>query len=479
MYLNYLSLYFPLDFYLLFTYNPPMLEHAAFEPPSAPRRDPKLLALEKVGDEIAELSAHLQAAEYRLLCLIREFDEGGGWFHQGAKTCAHWLSWRIGLDLGAAREKVRVAKAVANLPRLGEAMSRAEISYSKVRAVTRVATPENEEELLTIALGGTASQVEQIVRAWRKVDTAEERMKAKLQQEERSFTMVQDEDGMWMVRGRLTPDVGAVLMKALQAAGDALFKQERDVSAETSMSDRTHEQKRADALRLVAESALAGGLDPGKASDRYQVVAHIDQPVLQDPAAPGQSVLEPGVGGSAETSRRIACDASVVEITHDESGSILNLGRKRRTISPAIRRALDARDPTCRFPGCKVRFTQGHHVEHWANGGETKLTNLLNLCHHHHHCVHDGGYRVTLFPDGRAVFYRPDGRLIPEVPPQPKVPDNPIEALREKNLENGILITGEEGAPKWGYAPIDWDWAVDAPLQNLELRRKNEPPTLH
>jgi len=148
-------------------------------------------------------------------------------------------------------------------------------------------------------------------------------------------------------------------------------------------------------------------------------------------------------------------------------------------MSPALRRALDARDPTCRFPGCKVRFTQGHHVEHWANGGETKLSNLLNLCHHHHHCVHDGGYRVELFPDGRARFYRPDGRLIPEVPPQPKAPKNPTEALREKNVEHGIFITGQEGAPKWGYAPIDWDWAVDAPLQNLDLRRKKKGPTLH
>jgi hypothetical protein len=437
--------------------------------------------LEQIGDEIAELSAHLQAAEYRLLCLIREFDEGGGWGYQGARSCAHWLSWRIGLDLGAAREKVRVAKALVNLPRLGEAMRRAEISYSKIRAVTRIATPENEEELLNIALGGTASQVEQIVRAWRKADPSEERMNAKFQEEERSFTMYQDEDGMWVVRGRLTPEVGAVLMKALQAAGEVLFKEERgrDVSAETSSSERTHEQKRADALRLVAESALAGGLDPGKASDRYQVVVHIDQPVLQDPAAAGQSVLEPGVGVSAETSRRIACDASVVEMKHDEAGNVLDVGRKRRTISPALRRALDARDPMCRFPGCKVRFTQGHHVEHWANGGETKLSNLLNLCHYHHHCVHDGGYRVDLFPDGRALFYRPDGRLIPEVPPQPKVPENPTEALREENVEHGILITGEEGAPKWGYAPIDWDWAVDAPLQNLDLRRKKEGPTLH
>ncbi len=400
--------------------------------------------------------------------------------YQGARSCAHWLSWRIGLDLGAAREKVRVAKALAKLPRISEAVSRAEISYSKVRAVTRIATPENEDSLLQIALGGTASQVEQIVRAWRKADPAQERETAKFQEKERSFSMHQDEDGMWVVRGRLTPEVGAVLMKALQAAGDALFKQDReeDVSAETS--SRTHEQRRADALRLVAESALSGGLDPGKSSDRYQVVVHADQAVLRDPAAAGQSVLEPGAGVSAETSRRIACDASVVEMTHDESGNVLDVGRKRRTIPPAIRRALDARDPTCRFPGCNLRFTQGHHVEHWVNGGETKLSNLVNLCHHHHHCVHDGGYRVELSPEGRASFYWPHGSLIPEVPLLPKAPENPVEALRSRNAENAVSLTGEEGAPKWGYAPIDWDYAVDVPLQNLAMRRRSEDgETLH
>jgi hypothetical protein len=265
---------------LTFTFISPKLRmlESTLEPSDSPRINPEIRALEKLGEEIAEISAHLQAAEYRLLCLIREFDEGCGWGYQGAKSCAHWLSWRIGLDLGAAREKVRVAKALASLPRLAAAFSRAEISYSKVRAVTRIARAENEEDLLTVALGGTASQVEQIVRAWRKADPSIESQNAKLQQKERSFSMHQDEDGMWVVRGRLTPEVGAVLMKALQAAGDALFKEERrgHVSAETSASERSQEQKRADALRLLAESALSGGLDPGKASDRYQVVVHID-----------------------------------------------------------------------------------------------------------------------------------------------------------------------------------------------------------
>ena len=457
-----------LDFYLSCTYTPDMLSNE-IRPPEPPRIHPKLVALERMGEEIAELSAHLQAAEYRLLCLIREFDEGAGWSHQGTRSCAHWLSWRIGLDLGAAREKVRVAKALAGLPLLSAALSRAEISYSKVRAVTRIATAENEDQLLTIALGGTASQVEQIVRAWRKVDTAGESEKANRQYEDRFLSVRPDEDGMFIVRGRLTPEVGAVLLKALEAAGEALYQRQKDVCAEMSR-ETTWEQRRADALHLVAESALSGGLDPGKSSDRYQVIVHVDQQVLQDPKASGQSVLEPGASVSAETSRRIACDASLIEMTHGENGSVLDVRRKRRTIPPAIRRALDARDPTCRWPGCNVRITQGHHAEHWANGGETKLSNLLNLCHYHHHCVHDGGYRLGLLPSGKALFYRPDGRVIPDVPGQPK----------PRNLELGIQFSGEEGKPKWGYAPLDWDWVVDAPLHNLELRRKrNQTPPLN
>jgi Domain of unknown function (DUF222) len=127
------------------------------EPLRQPQLSQQYLRNDELGDEIADLAARLPAADYRLLLLIREFDAGLGWLQQGARSCAHWLSWRIGLDLGAAREKVRVARALESLPRISESMSKGEISYSKVRAVTRVATPDNEEQLLTVALGGTAS----------------------------------------------------------------------------------------------------------------------------------------------------------------------------------------------------------------------------------------------------------------------------------------------------------------------------------
>ena len=182
---------------------------------------PYMVELDRLGDEIAELAAHLCAATYRLLVLIRQFDEKGGWGN-GFRSCAHWLNWRIGVGLGAAREKVRVARALESLPLLSGAMARGELSYSKVRALTRVATPENEERLLEFANHGTASHVERLVRAWRRVDRTEELEREGARHESRSLTLWLDDDGSWELRGRLDPEVGAVLKRALEAADGAL-----------------------------------------------------------------------------------------------------------------------------------------------------------------------------------------------------------------------------------------------------------------
>ena len=118
--------------------------------------------LDRLGDQIAELCAHLEAATGRLLDLIREFDARGGW-NTGFRSCAEWLAGRVGLDLGAARERVRVARALATLPVLADALSRGELSYAKVRALTRIASPETEARLLGVGRAGTAAHVERIV----------------------------------------------------------------------------------------------------------------------------------------------------------------------------------------------------------------------------------------------------------------------------------------------------------------------------
>jgi len=422
--------------------------------------------LDRLGDEIAELSAHLDAATARLLDLIREFDARGGW-NTGFRSCAAWLSWRVGLDLGAARERVRVARALATLPLFAQALARGELSYAKVRALTRVATPETEARLLGVGRAGTAAHVERIVRGWRCVDRRAEAREAKHRHGSRALHVYHDEDGMVVLRGRLEPEVGALLMQALAAARESLYQRARvragaaagsgDVSAETPPVAR----QQADALALLAETALHHGLDPGAPGERYQVVVHVDAQVLVDPDQPGQSVLEDGTRVSAETSRRLACDASRVVMRHDDEGRLLEIGARTRTIPPALRRALHHRDGGCRFPGCGVRFGQGHHLRHWAEGGPTTLSNLALLCRRHHRAVHEEGYQVARGPDGALQFRRPDGRPLPEVPPPAAVPGDPITALRACHDLQGLRIHARTGCPGWLGERLNVGWAID------------------
>ncbi len=433
--------------------------------------------MDRLGDEIAEFSAHLEAATAHLLDLIREFDARGGW-NTGFRSCAHWLAWRVGLDLGAARERVRVARALGALPRLADALAHGELSYAKVRALTRVATAETEERLLAVGRAGTACHIERIVRGWRRVDALAEARETTQRHKSRALHVYQDEDGMVVIRGRLTPEAGAVLMQALTAAREALYQRARgadaagsagDVPAETS----TTTQQQADALALLAEAALHDGLDPGASGERYQVVVHVDAPVLADPEASGQSVLEGGTRVSSETSRRLACDASRVVMRHDADGRIMEVGARTRTIPSALRRALHHRDRGCRFPGCGVSFGQGHHIRHWAQAGPTTLSNLAMLCRRHHRTVHEEGYQVERQPDGELRFRRPDGRPLPDVPSPPSVPDDPIRTLRARNEAAGLHLHARTTCPGWLGEPLDVGWALDVlhprALQPLEI----------
>src|SRR5438552_5643281 len=422
--------------------------------------------LDRLGDEIAELSAHLDAATAHLLELIREFDARAGW-NTGFRSCAEWLTWRVGLDRGAARERVRVARALGTLPRMAQALARGELSYSKVRALTRVATPDTEERLLAVGRAGTAEHVERIVRGWRRVDRLAEAKETARRHTSRALHVYQDEDGMVVIRGRLAPEVGAALIQALTAAREALYDKAhaRNVPAGTSGADVSTEpptmpQQQADALALVAETALHHGIDPGAPGERYQVVVHVDAPVLADVEAPGQSVLEDGAHVSAETPQRLACDASRVMMRHDPDGRILEVGARTRTIPPALRRALHHRDRGCRFPGCGLRFGQGHHIRHWAHGGPTTLSNLALLCRRHHRAVHEEGYQVERRPDGELRFRRPDGRPLPESSALPTAGD-PVGMLRARHDECGLNIHARTSMPGWLGERLDVGWAID------------------
>ena len=655
-----------------------------------PAQEPEL---ERLGDQIAELSARIDAATYELLCRLREFDRRHGW--EGWRSCAHWLNWRTGLDLGAAREKLRVAAALADLNHIAAAMARGQLSYSKVRALTRVATPATEARLLAVALGATASQVERLVRAWRRADrdaapdAEQERLAS------RALSMQVDDDGMVVLRGRLPAEVGAMLLRAVEAALE-------QVPASAEGDESTIAQRRADALGLVAESALVGGLNPGNSADRFQVTVHVqadtlaasearlgcadtrsagpaatnppadaadapphvsaetrsadlaaskpltavagaphvaaetqsaglavpepptavadmrhvsaetwtaspaaskqhatsavamprvaaetrpaspteseqpstatvaaahvaaerwehgdradastipgiasavgrplrdtrsrnssgratadtaphrDQPAparrdaafhatccagpvarlqlgdksarccgdAKDPSTSGPATaatahvsaealqvteLDAGmavieqVGGlhlGWEAARRVACDAGVVVLSHGANGDVLDVGRRTRTVPSALRRALQSRDRNqCQFPGCDSRRCDAHHVEHWADGGETRLQNLVSLCRFHHRAVHEAGYQVVPGDaDGPFRFLRPDGEPVPAEPPVSSWQGAPLAPTDARLAEAGISIGPHTATPEWYGESLDLTAALD------------------
>ena len=218
------------------------------------------------------------------------------------------------------------------------------------------------------------------------------------------------------------------------------------------------EQQQADALALVAETALHRGMEPGAPGEHYQVVVHVDAAVLADADAPAQSVLDGGTRVPAGTSQRLACDASRVIMRHGADGRTTEVGARTRTIPPALRRALQHRDKGCRFPGCGLPFGQGHHIKHWAHGGPTKLSNLAMLCRRHHRAVHEEGFQVERQANGELIFRRPDGRPLPDVPAASAVPTEPCDSLREQ--QGGLRIGARTETPSWQGERLDVGYAI-------------------
>jgi hypothetical protein len=441
--------------------------------------------IEALKHEITTLAGHLNAANYRFLKLIAELDRCEGWSDGATQSCAHWLNWKCGIDMGAAREKVRVARALERLPKISAAMERGELSYSNVRAITRVASAATEEYLLMIARHGTAEHVEKIVRAFRRAKNAEDLSRAAIQQVERSVTYSYDSDGSLVLRARLPAEVGAMVLKAL----DVAMKEVSVEQVEESLKDNrvvvdpdsgerqqycgsTWSARRADALALVAESFLQHERIASNGGDRTQIVVHVSAETLRDSSA-GCCGLEDGPALAAETARRLACDASLVAIVEDEDGEPLNIGRKTRTISSPLRRFLNARDKGCRFPGCcNTRHVDAHHIKHWANGGETKPSNLVSLCSFHHRKVHEGGVQVYMLDDGAVRFVKPDGTVIDGGVPRPR---GDWQQLRIEHAERGIHIDAHTAATRWTGERCDYGLGVEVLLgqarAGTEVRR--------
>jgi hypothetical protein len=346
----------------------------------------------------------------------------------------------------------------------------------------------------------------------------------------RAFSVFVDGDGMYVVKGRLEPEAGAMLMRAVEAASDALFRCEgsagdsrgaddgRAADGARAVGDAGPKptQRRADAVGLLAERALAAGfgggdtrepdgarlaqsdsasrdesaatpkvepvsapeasprVESGTRAERYQVMVHCDAATLAAEGEPGRSDLD-GVRVSAETSRRMACDAAVVAMVHAKDGSVLSVGRRTRTIPPHIRRALEERDRGCRFPGCASRFTEAHHVKHWADGGETSLRNTVLLCRRHHRTVHEGRVKVGRSPEGTVLFFTRSGRVLADAPPARRVgaeaaarvnPDSvpkglpPVPSAHSGGRSRGARVTLSNGAALYRDSAIPW--AIEA-----------------
>ena len=358
-------------------------------------------SIEELDRNILTLCTRINAATYELLVLIREFEERGGHLKWGLETCAEWLAWRCDLSITTALEKVRVARALKTLPAISSAFSTGELSYSKVRAMTRVASANNEKELVAFALRHTAGHVAERCRELRMGDVSSLSVAEKAFAN-RSLRVRRDATrGMMTITVDLPLDAGDLVDKALDKARDDECLEIPDL-VDTSWSKR-----QADAFITMVKDYLAGDSATGPV-DNYLVTIHVDQSALA--GKDGRSALP------IESVKRLCCDSQAVVLTEDR-GQPLSIGRRSRIVPAAIQRAVRARDnDTCTFPGCaNHRFLHCHHVEHWSNGGETSLENLMLLCTKHHSLVHEGGFSIDKDFRNQWTFYRPDGIAVPEV----------------------------------------------------------------
>ena len=488
-------------------------------PAPDPAPDPPLAAesppLERLEAQICELAGHLAAATCRFLVLLGDFDARRGWASWDMSSCAAWLSWKCQMSSGTAREHVRVARALRDLPVTRAEFAAGRLSYAKVRALTRIATPDTEASLAELAAPMTANQLERFARAHRQVSSVDDQA-ARIR---RRLVFRFEDDGSLSGTFHLPPLAGAVLLKALRAAAadleppDPADREHPDpagaedpdlgqptnsqpespgVSAETPTSRRPlapTSSSLADALLVIAEAFLGGKAASADDPDVYQVIVHVgtdaitpgrpdDRPPAEagdvsaetpapsqppsaapparpdDPADPARCHVEDGPAISINVAQMIACSATWSWMLHDSAGKLLDLGRRRRRPSAAMRRAARERDKCrCRFPGCESRRVDLHHIQYWSNGGRTKLDNLVSLCRYHHQVIHDRGYLIATARDGTFTFYQPGGTPVPACPPLPH-PDGTIESCHDAD------ITPETIIPSWYGERLDLDHAI-------------------
>lgn len=410
---------------------------------------------ERLEAEITELAGHLAAGECRWLLFVAEYDRREGWRGWGCRTAAFWLSWKCGLDPRTARQKLRVAHALTSFPRIRDEFAAGRLTYSKVRALTRIATPESEDDLVNIGLSGTAAHIEALARGYRRVERQEIRAEASSAPatDPATWRGVQfvDDDGSTVMIARLTEEETELVRRALDSAGD-------DVS-------------KADAMVMMAESYLANGDACRTGSDRALLVVNTDEQVLTGEDPDLWPRIEGGAAIIPETVRRLACDASFAWLLRGENGEPVSISARFAGIPRSLRRLVRARDQgRCRFPGCaETQYTDIHHLVHRARGGPNTAVNLVTLCWFHHRLVHEGGWSLTRTSDGTFVAVNPEGAtLTADVP----VLDGSAELVQEQNREQGITVDARTTVPQWHGDHFDLGYAVTG------LWYKNHPEAL-
>jgi hypothetical protein len=464
--------------------------------------------LELIERELCEYSAQLAAGKCRWLLMVGTFDAREGWAQWGTMSCAHWLSWRCGIAPRSAREHVRVARKLRELPLLVAAFSNGQLSYSKVRAITRIATPANEDFLVSLALHGTGAHMDRIVRKYRGVLAANTDT-AKLALEHRFLYFTDDGNGSLLIHGRVPIAEGQLLRAAIEHAM-ALDNPAEDGPAEPAATPQdgpaepaatpedgpaepaatpedgpaepaaTPEDgpaeppvvagsgsaeppcaRRADALIEIARTELASDPSHPLDGDPIELTVHIDATSLTQDTIHERSEFANGPPIAPETARRLGCDSSIVR-TIERDGKPLTSSRRKRRVSAALRRLLRDRDPRCRFPGCEhTRYLHAHHITHWIKDGPTTLDNLIHLCSHHHRLVHEGGYTVRHAEDGQLRFARPNGLPIPQ---HPILPAARGPGIKRQNAVRGIAIDADTCMPLSAGDPIDYGLTIEGLL---------------
>ena len=526
--------------------------------------DAPLVPLERLEERICELAAHLAAGTCRFLQLVAEFDARRGWASWDLPSCSAWLAWKCQVAPGTAREQVRVARALADVPVITAEFAAGRMSYAKVRALTRIATAATEAGLAEITGPMSAAQCERFVAAHRKASDDEELAN----QTARRVRVHVAEDGSVTITAKLPATDGAVVLQALRAAAGDCEHPHRphpdpaedtapvegagsragavvagapagdvtpnpDGGGQAGQGDGTCQASLADALVEVAGAYLSGKIATAGNPDIYHVIVHVGPealttgPAAGDPAAghgvraengsddspaqhrvsaetraaeprarehhvsaetsadgpvglvagpahrsaghpahPRRCHLDDGPAISAAAAQALACHATVSWMLHDHDGTLLDVGRRHRRATPALRRAVRERDKSrCQFPGCHSRRTDVHHIIAWAKGGKTRLRDLILLCEAHHVIVHALGYLITPGQDGTFAFTRPDGQAMPNGPALPGS-DGELARCHDADITTDTIIPAGLGDK------LDLDLAIWACFANARIDRE-------